>query len=149
VVRLFRGAPPVFVVIAGAVAIISLMPLGFIGQSLIEAGPGRAKALILRPRVGELLLNTGLLTLGTMALCAVLGTAAAFLVERTTIPGARIWAPLLVAPLAVPAFVTSYGWVSVVPGIDGLGGATLIMSLAYYPLASCFRAGIDFGVCWA
>lgn len=140
-VRLFRGAPPVFVVIAGAVAIISLMPLGFIGQSLIEAGPGRAKALILRPRVGELLLNTGLLTLGTMALCAVLGTAAAFLVERTTIPGARIWAPLLVAPLAVPAFVTSYGWVSVVPGIDGLGGATLIMSLAYYPLVFLPVAG--------
>lgn len=141
VVRLFRGAPPVFVVIAGAVAIISLMPLGFIGQSLIEAGPGRAKALILRPRVGELLLNTGLLTLGTMALCAVLGTAAAFLVERTTIPGARIWAPLLVAPLAVPAFVTSYGWVSVMPGIDGLGGATLIMSLAYYPLVFLPVAG--------
>jgi iron(III) transport system permease protein len=103
-------------------------------SAVVDAGPARAWALIVRPRVGMLLLNTGLLTVLTMLGSAVLGTACAFLVERTTVPGARLWAPLLVAPLAVPAFVTSYGWVSVVPGIDGLGGATLIMTLAYFPL---------------
>ena len=47
---------------------------------------------------------------------AVLGTAAAFLVERVRVAGCRFWAPLLVAPLAIPAFVTSYGWVSIFPG---------------------------------
>jgi len=134
VVRRFGGAPPVFLLLAAAVALLSLVPLGFIASSLIQAGPSRALALIFRPRVGDLLLNTGLLTLAAMAASAVLGTVGAYLVERTTIPGGRIWGPLLVAPLAIPAFVTSYGWVSVVPGIDGLGGATLIMSLAYFPL---------------
>lgn len=132
--RLFRGAPPVFVVLAGAVALLSLIPILFIGQALIQAGPAKAKALIWRPRVGELLLNTGLLTILSMAVCAVLGTAGAYVLERTNLPGSRVWGPLLVAPLAIPAFVTSYGWVSAVPGIDGLGGATLIMSLAYFPL---------------
>ncbi|MET3803314.1 iron(III) transport system permease protein [Nakamurella sp. UYEF19] len=138
---LFRGAPPVFVVLAAAVALLSLVPVAFIVQSLVQAGPARAKALIWRPRVGELLLNTGLLTVLSMAACAVLGTACAFLIERTTVPGARFWAPMLVTPLAVPAFVTSYGWVSVVPGIDGLFGATLIMTLAYFPLVLLPVAG--------
>ncbi len=120
--------------IAAAVALISLVPVGFVLFSVIDAGPRRAIALIFRPRVGALLRNTGLLVVSTMAVCAVVGTACAFLVERTLLPCARFWGPLLVAPLAVPAFVTSYGWVSVVPGIDGLSGATLIVSLAYFPL---------------
>lgn len=128
------GAPPVLVVLAVAVALVALVPLGFVVSSVIDAGPERAWALIARPRVGTLLRNTGLLTVLTMLGAAVLGTSCAFVVERTTVPGERFWAPLLVAPLAVPAFVTSYGWVSVVPGIDGLGGATLIMTLAYFPL---------------
>ena len=64
---------------------------------------------------------------------AVVGTAAAFLVERVRVIGSRFWAPLLVAPLAIPAFVTSYGWVSLFPAIDGLFGASLIMTLAYFP----------------
>ena len=120
--------------LASAVALVSLVPLGFVIFSVIQAGPKKSWALIFRPRVGDLLLNTGLLVVLSMAGCALLGVGCAFLVERTSVPGARFWAPLLVAPLAVPAFVTSYGWVSVVPGIDGLGGATLIMTLAYFPL---------------
>ncbi len=129
-----RGASPVLVVTAILVALLALIPVGFVIYSVIDAGWDRARKLIFRARVGELLLNTGLLVVFTMIGCAVVGTACAYLVERTAVPGRRLWAPLLVAPLAIPAFVTSYGWVSAVPGIDGLGGATLIMTLAYFPL---------------
>jgi len=132
--RPFAGVSPVLLVLAVAVALLSLIPLLFVVVSLVQAGPERAKALIFRPRVGELLANTGLLVVLTMTVCAILGTTCAYLVERTNLPGRRWWAPILVAPLAIPAFVTSYGWVSAVPGIDGLLGATLIMSLAYFPL---------------
>lgn len=130
----FTGASPVLLVMGIAVAAASLIPLVFVIISLVEAGPDRATALIFRPRVGELLLNTGLLVIFTMSACAILGVGCAYLVERTTLAGRTWWGPLLVAPLAVPAFVTSYGWVSILPGIDGLAGATLIMSLAYFPL---------------
>ena len=47
-----------------------------------------------------------------MAATAVLGVGLAFLVERTDLPGRRVWHGLLVAPLAVPAFVNGYAWVS-------------------------------------
>jgi iron(III) transport system permease protein len=123
------------------VALISLIPLGYVVFALFQAGPDQIRRLLLRARVAELLVNTGLLTVLTMAGCAVLGIGCAWLVERTTLPGGRIWAGLLVAPLAVPAFVTSYGWTSAFPGIDGLGGATLIMTLAYFPLVFLPVAG--------
>ena len=44
-----------------------------------------------------------------------IGTAAAWLVERTDLPGRRVLHVLLAAPLAVPAFVNSYGWISLTP----------------------------------
>lgn len=40
---------------------------------------------------------------------------------------------MAVAPQAVPAFVQSYAWVTVVPGLGGLGGGVLVSTLAYFP----------------
>ncbi len=125
--------PALLVVIAVAVTVLCLIPLGFILFSTVTAGWDTVRKLIFRPRVGDLLVNTGLLVLLSCTATAVLGTAAAYLVERLQVVGSRVWSALLVAPLAIPAFVTSYGWVSVFPGIDGLFGATLIMTMAYFP----------------
>jgi iron(III) transport system permease protein len=125
--------PPVMLTLALAVTALCLIPLGFILFSTATAGWDTIRRLIFRPRVGELLINTGLLVVVSCTATAVVGTAAAFLVERVRVIGSRFWAPLLVAPLAIPAFVTSYGWVSLFPAIDGLFGASLIMTLAYFP----------------
>ena len=38
------------------------------------------------------------------------------------------------APLAVPAFVNSFGWVSLTSRVEGFGGALLVVTLSYYPL---------------
>lgn len=93
-----------------------------------------AWALLVRPRIGVLLLNTTRLTLGAILLTSVVGTAAAWLVERTDLPARRLWHVLLVAPLAVPAFVNSFGWVSLTHRVEGYAGALLIVTLSYYPL---------------
>ena len=125
--------PTVMLLVALAVTLLCLIPLGFILYSTLTAGWDTVRRLIFRPRVGELLVNTWLLVVLSCTATAVIGTAAAYLVERARVAGHRFWGPLLVAPLAIPAFVTSYGWISVFPGIDGLFGATLIMTLAYFP----------------
>ena len=91
------------------------------------------RELVFRPRVAELLWNTGRLVLGTVAVCAVLGVGAAWLVQRSSVPGRRIWHVLLVAPLAVPAFVNSYAWISLLPGMDTYAGALVVVSLSYFP----------------
>ena len=69
-----------------------------------------------------------------MLCSAVLGTAAAWAVVRTAMPGRRAFGVLLAAPLAVPAFVNSYGWSSLTSSVEGFGGALLIVTLSYYPL---------------
>ena len=74
-----------------------------------------------------------LLVLGVPATIA-LGVGGAWLVERTDLPGRRFFSVLLVAPLAIPAFVSSYGWASAIPSIQGLWGGLLVATLAYYPL---------------
>jgi iron(III) transport system permease protein len=118
---------------AGLVSIASLLPLAFIVWIAIQTGWATASAMIFRPRVGDLLINTGLLVVLTVPICIVLAVALAWLTERTDLPGARLWAWFVVAPLAVPAFVQSYAWVSVAPGLHGLGAGVLVSVLAYFP----------------
>ncbi len=74
------------------------------------------------------------LTAAVTLLCAVIGTGAAWLVERTDLPLRQMWAVLVVVPLAIPDFVVSFGWVSLDPGLRGFRGAVLVMTLAVYPL---------------
>ena len=40
----------------------------------------------------------------------------------------------LVAPLAVPAFVNGYAWVSLDRAVQGFAGAVLVITLSYFPL---------------
>ena len=121
-------------VLAVLIALFSLVPLGYVVYMTVAIGWDTAVGLIFRPRVAELLLNTLLLMAATIPLCLVLGVAGAWLVERTTLRGRKIWAVLLAAPLAIPAFVNSYGWVSAVPSMGGLGSGVLIATLSYFPL---------------
>ncbi len=116
------------------VALLTLVPLGFVATYAVVIGPAEAWDLIVRPRVGMLLWNTVRLAVGCMVACAVLGVGLAFLVERTDIRLKNLWHGLLVAPLAVPAFVNSYAWVSLERSILGYGGALLVITLSYYPL---------------
>jgi iron(III) transport system permease protein len=67
-------------------------------------------------------------------ICAVIGVGAAWFVERTTLPGRRVWAVLLVVPLTIPPFVTSYAWANFGPAFQGFVGAAGIISFSYYPI---------------
>ncbi|MBC7608474.1 MAG: iron ABC transporter permease [Polaromonas sp.] len=122
--------------VGGAALLVSLLalpPLGFVVWATVHAGWETAYAMIFRPRVGELLINTALLVIFTVPICAVLSVALAWLTECSDIPGARVWSWLAVAPLAVPAFVHSYAWITVAPGLHGLDGGVMVSVLAYFP----------------
>ena len=115
-------------------ALLALVPLGYVATYSVTIGPAEAWDLVARPRVAMLFWNTLRVTVGCMMLCAVLGMGLAFLVERTDIRAKRLWHGLLVAPLAVPAFVNSYAWVSLDRSMTGFDGALLVITLSYYPL---------------
>lgn len=124
--RLLLGA-------AVAVAAWSALPLAAIVVAWLQVGPGGLATLLLRPRIGDLLTSTVALVGVTVPLCATAGVTAAWVVERTAMPGRRVAAILFAAPLAIPAFVNSYAWVSAVPSLSGLGAGVLITTLSYYP----------------
>ncbi|MFI2564358.1 ABC transporter permease [Paenarthrobacter sp. NPDC018779] len=115
-------------------ALFSLIPLGYVVYMTAATGWDTAVELIFRPRVAELLMNTILLTVITVPACLVLGVGGAWLVERTKLRGHRFWAVALAAPLAIPAFVNSYSWVSAVPSLEGIWSGVLIATLSYFPL---------------
>lgn len=127
------SAPSAIAVVAALIGLLALMPIGFVGWATLETGWQTASALIFRPRVGSLLVNTVLLVVVTIPICILLSVTLAWLTERTDLPGARLWAGLCVAPLAVPAFVHSYAWIGLWPGLRGLSAGVMVSVVAYFP----------------
>jgi iron(III) transport system permease protein len=112
---------------------MSLMPLGYVLVTTAQLGAGEAAAFLWRPRVGELLWNTVRLLVTGVAGCLLIGVAGAWVVERTDVPGRGWWHALMCAPLAVPAFVNGYGWVSMTHAVQSFPGAVMVTTLSYFP----------------
>jgi iron(III) transport system permease protein len=126
--------PAALLTVSYLVAAILALPLVFLLIEAQGAGTADVAHLIFRPLTGTLLWNTVRLAVVVTVACAVLGTAAAWCVERTDLPGRRAWAVLVVVPLAIPDFVVSFGWSSLWTWAHGFRGAVLVMTLAVYPL---------------
>ncbi|MDA8052494.1 MAG: iron ABC transporter permease [Rhodospirillales bacterium] len=119
---------------AAAGPLLVVLPLG---EMLLEAArvdPAQLLRLLWRPLVGELLLNTIGLLVAATASAALIGTAAAWLVERTELPGRRFFAVAAAVPLAIPPFISSYAWLSLSPALEGFAGAWIVITSSYYPL---------------
>jgi iron(III) transport system permease protein len=127
------------------VVAVLLSPLALIVAQAVQAGWGQVWSLLDRSLVATLLWNTVRLALVVTALCAVIGAGAAWLTERTALPGRRVWAAALIVPFVIPDFVLAWTWSSMFPAVHGYAGAVLVMTLHLYPLvylpmAAAFRA---------
>jgi iron(III) transport system permease protein len=129
-----RPRPWALLALSVAVAVVLVLPLCFLLIEAHGAGASTILNLIFRSLTASLLWNTVRLTVVVTAFCAVIGTAAAWFTERTDLPARRVWAVLVVVPLAIPDFVVSFGWASLSTWVEGFRGAVLVMTLAVYPL---------------
>jgi iron(III) transport system permease protein len=130
-----RTSRPVALLTAAAlVAALMAVPLVFLLIEAAGAGAGELKGLIFRSLTWSLLWNTVRLAAVVTVACAAIGTGVAWCVERTDLPGRRAWAVLVVIPLAIPDFVVSFGWNSLWAWAHGFTGASIVMTLAVYPL---------------
>ena len=132
--RRFRDRPVLLLALSGLVALAVLLPLIFLLVQAQSTGFGTIGGLMWRPLTARLLWNTVRLSVVVTLLCAVIGTGSAWLIERTDLPGRRVWAVLVVVPMAIPDFVVSFGWASLSTWVTGFRGAVLVMTLAVYPL---------------
>jgi iron(III) transport system permease protein len=121
-------------VAAVLVSVVVLVPLVFLVVQAVQVGWAELRHLLFRHLTGVLVWNTVSLVVVVTAICAVVGTLAAWFVERTDVPGRRWFAVLVVIPLGIPDFVVSFGWRALFPSIGGFWAAVLVMSLAVYPL---------------
>jgi iron(III) transport system permease protein len=126
-----QRAPWWLVLPAVAAAVIALLPVWYL---LVRAGSlsniwqvlGTSATVELTARS---LVLTGLVTV----LATVIGVAAAWLVARTDLPGRRFWRVAMVLPLAVPSYVSAFVWIEAAPGLAGLPGAVLVLTLVTFP----------------
>lgn len=141
----FRGGDGRLVLAASVlIALALLLPLALLALDAHSAGWEEIHYVLFRQRSLLLLDHTLVLSLLVAILAAAIGVAMAWCTERTRLPGRRVWTVLLVLPVAIPDFVVGYAWHSIDPTMNGLAGATLVMtlgtySLVYLPVAAALR----------
>ena len=118
----------------GVVALLVLLPIGVTVVQALQGGVAAAGEVLRAPSSLTLLKNTVVVAALAVPLAGAIGVAGAWFVERTLLPGRRLWAVLLVAPLTVPPFVTSYAWANLGNPLQGLVGAAGIVAFSYFPI---------------
>jgi iron(III) transport system permease protein len=129
-----QGRSAALYLVAGIVAAGLLLPEAFLIVQAQNVGWSELRRVLFRPLSGELLANTIEISVLVTFLTAVIGTFAAWCVERTRLPFKRVWAVLLVLPVSMPDFVIGYAWHSIFPTFIGLPAASVVMTLDLYPL---------------
>jgi iron(III) transport system permease protein len=132
--RLSGGIPaPLLAITLLAVAIV-VAPVVISLVQALQGGASAAWDAIKATSATTLLMHTGLVTAVAVPVSGALGLFTAWFVERTRLPLRGLWTLLLVAPLTMPLFVTSYAWSSLSPSLNGYLGAAGILSFSYYPI---------------
>ncbi|MCF8548231.1 MAG: hypothetical protein K9G00_04990, partial [Pontimonas sp.] len=126
--------PPWWLIVAsvGAIALVSI-PLvylavrgsGITGQALI--------GILTGPRVGPLALNTIALGVAVTTSALFFGTVIAALISRLRIGAPRMWLLFSALPLAVPSYLASYGWLVVIPGLNGFWPSFVLLTAVTMP----------------
>jgi iron(III) transport system permease protein len=120
--------------IATVAVVIVVLPVLVTLVQAFHGGPVAAFDAIKASSATTLLLHTGLVTAVAVPASGVLGLFTAWFLERTRVPLRGLWTLLVVAPLTMPLFVTSYAWSALSPAFNGYLGAAGIITFAYYPI---------------
>ncbi|MEJ5081448.1 ABC transporter permease [Ochrobactrum sp. MYb379] len=137
--------PPLgLVLVVMGISVLMLIPLAYIAIRTSNVGMDRAVALLFRERTWSLLGNTMILAILVSLISVSVGTCSALLLERYRIRGRQFFSLTITLPLCIPAFVSSFSWLSLSFRFSGLAGSVLVMSmvsipLAYLPVAAVLR----------
>lgn len=137
-------------VVAGAVALVFAAPFVYLVARNAGDPDGAWSAFTSGGVWGPF--GRSVLLAAIVSVCAtVVGAGAAWLVARTDLPGARFWRVVLPLPLVMPSFIGAFVFVAALapgglleaalrplgvgrlPGIGGLTGSVLVLTLFTYP----------------
>lgn len=120
-------------VLAAAIGVAVVAPLGHLVLRATERGWDTVEAVLTRPRTLDLVGRSIGLSASVTAACVVVGVTCAWLVVRTDLPGRRVWQVLFGLPLALPSYVAAWAWIGWQPDLAGFRGAFLVMVSISYP----------------
>ncbi|WP_157674148.1 ABC transporter permease [Agrococcus carbonis] len=117
---------------AGSVALLAA-PVVYLVVRAFGADPLASLPLVVRPRTGELLLTSLALALLVAVAVGALGTLQALLLARLRLPASRALLALAALPLAMPSYVAAFGWLGLVPSMQGFWAAWLQLTIVSTP----------------
>lgn len=132
------------------VCAVSTGPLLAVAAGAIRAALG-GEALDLDPALTRYVLGSAYLLVFGAGTATILGVGAALLVSLCAFPGRSVFALLLAAPLAAPAYVFAYAYGGLMApgaplaflGWDGQARTAFVFAMAFYPYAFlATRAGL-------
>jgi iron(III) transport system permease protein len=132
--RLLGGTPGGLLLVCVLVVAVVVLPVGVTIAQALEGGISDAVRAIDAGSARALLLHSILVAAVAAPLAGVLGVSGAWFIERTQLPGRRMWTLLAVAPLTIPLFVTSYAWATLGTLLQGFLGAAGIIAVSYSPI---------------
>ncbi len=149
-------------IVAGAIALLMLLPLAYLAVRAGSAGVAPAFDILVSDRTRRVVLNSLILVALVTIASWLIGIPFAWLTVRTDLPGRKWWAVLGALPLVIPSYVGAYSLVAMMgprgfvqswlepfgverlPSIYGLPGAVWALTLFTYPyLFLSVRAGLQ------
>jgi iron(III) transport system permease protein len=150
-----RKIPWPLALFALLVSLLAVVPLIYIIIRAVSADAATWSRLWVG-QMPDLLVQTALLLAGVIGFTLLVGIGAAWLVERSDLPGRGAWRVLLALPLALPGYVAAITYIILLrrggvidrmlidyagfargevllPPLYNLGGAILIIGLVTYP----------------
>ena len=137
--------------LAGAIAVVVLLPLSWLLIAAGQVGLTNAVDLLLRSRTATVVVNSFLMTGTVTAVSVLLAVPMAYLTVRTDLPFRRFFTVALALPLVVPSYLGAFAFASAfsprgefqtllapfgiesIPSIYGFEGAAFIITLYTYP----------------
>ncbi len=132
--RLLGGSPRGLLLVCVLVVIVVALPVIVTIAQGLEGGVSAAVKAIDASSARTLLVHSVLVAVVAAPLAGLIGVGSAWFIERTDLPGRRVWTLLAVAPLTIPLFVTSYAWASIGNLLTGFLGAAGIIAVSYSPI---------------
>jgi iron(III) transport system permease protein len=123
-----------------ALTVFCILPLAYMVTAwLLEPGQGGAtyRTLLLDSRQRGLLVNTGLLGLGTAATATLLGVSLGVALARIALPFKTVARILLAAPALLPSYVVGLAWLYLGDPrwIQTLPAAVGVLTVVLYPIS--------------
>ena len=148
-----RRRPPLTLTLsASLVGTAVLLPVLYLFIRTADAGVDPLADILLRGRIAEIIFRSLVLVAIVSAASAVLALALGWLIERTDLPGRRMWSVVTVLPLVIPSYIVAFLFISVfsprgmlqrivaeplgiheIPSLYGLPGAAIVLILISYP----------------